>query len=526
MDLLSLGKEPVSADQPAGSDVRYEPEFEELQAEIDKLSNPSATDSTDWNKVTKLASEILATKAKDLLVASYLAVAQIHINQIEGFAVGLAVYRDLLEQFWDGLFPAKKRMRGRVAAIEWWLEKCEAAQEMIKLETLPAEKVEGYRKDLQQIDKLLQEYLEEAPLLRPIERFIDNIPIAAEEKPAPEAPPPSEEKPKATPPPSQEPETPKPTPSAAPGEMASASDAEKVLRETLQTIRRVADFFTNENLSDARGYRWRRIAGWAMIQALPPATDGQTQIPPPLQYETVQSDLNGLKDKGSWEALIRATEEKIQGALLWLDLNRFAAEALAGLGDPYQDAHDAVCQETAYLVLRIPGIESLSFADGTPFCDAQTRQWLKDISLGGGTVMAEPLAVTGAGEEDRMAEAIQKAQALAKKKKIGEAVSMLQQELRSSFSKQDQLLWRLGMSQILVNANKSQLALPIMESVFQDIDTYRLEEWDPNLALKGLKMVWQVLSARSDESTKAQVTDVLNRIAKLDPAEALTLAKG
>ena len=68
MDLLSLGKEPVNADQPAGSDVRYDPEFEELQAEIDKLSNPSATDGTDWNKVTKLASEILATKAKDILV--------------------------------------------------------------------------------------------------------------------------------------------------------------------------------------------------------------------------------------------------------------------------------------------------------------------------------------------------------------------------------------------------------------------------------------------------------------------------
>lgn len=140
--------------------------------------------------------------------------------------------------------------------------------------------------------------------------------------------------------------------------------------------------------------------------------------------------------------------------------------------------------------------------------------------------MAEPVAVSGAGEDSRMAETIQKAQALAKKKKIGEAVSMLQQELRSSFSKQDQLLWRLGMSQILVNAKKLQLALPLLESVLQDIDTYKLEEWDPNLALKGLKMVWQGLSARSDESVKAQVTDVLNRIAKLDPAEALILAKG
>ena len=46
MDLLSLGKEPISADQPTGSDVRYEPEFEELQAEIDKMSNPAASGSS------------------------------------------------------------------------------------------------------------------------------------------------------------------------------------------------------------------------------------------------------------------------------------------------------------------------------------------------------------------------------------------------------------------------------------------------------------------------------------------------
>ena len=48
MDIHSLGKEPIQQDQPAGLDVRYEPEFEQLQAEIDKLSMPSASGGTDW----------------------------------------------------------------------------------------------------------------------------------------------------------------------------------------------------------------------------------------------------------------------------------------------------------------------------------------------------------------------------------------------------------------------------------------------------------------------------------------------
>jgi type VI secretion system protein VasJ len=47
MDLLSLGKNPVNATQPAGADARNDPRFKELQAEIDKLSLPSAIDPTD-----------------------------------------------------------------------------------------------------------------------------------------------------------------------------------------------------------------------------------------------------------------------------------------------------------------------------------------------------------------------------------------------------------------------------------------------------------------------------------------------
>lgn len=77
MDLLVLGKEPIQPDQPAGQEARYTPEYEQLQAEIDKLSLPSASRGVDWRKVESLASVILAQKSKDLAVASYLTVALI-----------------------------------------------------------------------------------------------------------------------------------------------------------------------------------------------------------------------------------------------------------------------------------------------------------------------------------------------------------------------------------------------------------------------------------------------------------------
>lgn len=524
MDTLTLGKEPISPDQPAGSDVRYEPEFEQLQAEIDKLSSPSASETMDWRRVDKLASEILASKAKDLLVASYLAVAQIHTAGIDGFGVGLCVYRDLLEQFWEDLFPKKKRMRGRIAAIDWWLEKSDAALVSLNVSPLPAERIEGFRQDIQQIDTLLRQYLEEAPSLRPLERFLESVPIQVEKKEAAETPSGREGAATGAPaPPKAESSSQASAAPAAPEEIASAGDAQKVLDAALASMRRAGAYLLQDNLANAQGYRWRRIASWAIIDVLPAATDGQTIVPPP--DAGIRNVLEELREKGNWEALAESAEQRVPEFIFWLDLNRFVAEALSGLGDSYQEALDALCQETAVFVHRLAGVESLSFSDGTPFADADTQQWLRRIGLGGGAGMAESVAAGGPEDGSDMAEAMAKAQKLAKKKKLAEAVSLLQEGLRSSFSKKQQLLWRLRLAQLLLNAKKPHLALPHLESVLQDIDRHELEQWDPDLALKGLKMVWTGFCVRSDEAGKEQATGILNRIAKLAPAEALRLAK-
>ncbi|MBW2109155.1 MAG: type VI secretion system domain-containing protein, partial [Deltaproteobacteria bacterium] len=268
---------------------------------------------------------------------------------------------------------------------------------------------------------------------------------------------------------------------------------------------------------------WRRIASWAMIDAVPAATDGQTIVPPPDISD--RNILEELKEKRNWEALAESAEQRVTEFIFWLDLNRFVAEALIGLGDSYQDAYDTVCLETAIFVHRLAGVESLCFSDGTPFADEDTKQWLGGISLGGGAEMAQPVAVNGPEGRGDMADTIEKAQKLAKKKKLGEAVSLFQEGLRDSFSKKQQLMWRLALSQLLVSVKKPQLALPHLESILEDIDRHGLEEWDPELALKGLKIAWTGLNVRGDETGKEQATVILKRIAKLSPAEALRLAK-
>jgi type VI secretion system protein VasJ len=524
MDLWVIGKEPISPDQPTGNDVRYEPEFEKLQAEIDKLSSPTEA-VTDWKKVVGLGTQILEQKSKDLLVASYLAVALIHRQQVEGIGIGLRVLSDLLEQFWDNLHPPKKRMRGRVAAIRWWLEKSETALSGLKVGPLPSEQLAQLTEDLERIQHLLGEQFKEPFSLRSIQEFIKTIPDESEQEPEPETikePHVEQAKPAA-----EKKEVAQPLPAEPSEEIASAKDAQRVLNFGLQKIRQAAAFLREENLANPQIYRWARITAWSTVASLPPAKDGQTRIPPPDAQ--IINMLTDLRAKGDWQALIRAAEARLSQFIFWLDLNWFAAEALADLGDKFDDAYEVVCQETAALVHRLAGLQNLSFADGTPFADADTRQWLQGIALGESTGMAgiPPVLGTASSGEDSvlMAEEIQKAQALAKKKKLVEAVESLQQHLHNSSSERDRLLWRLALSQLLANSKKPGLALPHLGHILRDLDLYRLDKWDPELALSALKTVLVGLNSQSDQDSKKNATEVLSRIATLDPAEALRLEK-
>jgi type VI secretion system protein VasJ len=531
MEVHSLGKEPIRPDQPAGSDVRYEPEYEQLQAEIDKLSSPSASSGIDWEKVSDLAAGILDKKCKDLLVASYLAVSQIYIRRIEGLADGLNVIHDLIGHYWDDLHPPKKRMRGRLAAIEWWIERTETALKEISSQPMPPEKAQAINHALTQIDSLLAEHLPEPPLLRPIQRVIEDFPSVSQGQPAPESTPASEP-PQPKPSPAHKPETESESrktaaPPAEPYKPANESDAQKFINAGMQKVRQAAAFLLEHNSMNAMAYRCRRSAAWSLVSAPPPHSSGQTRIPPPAPQ--VRQALLDLRESGSWDALIMSAEQRLSQFIFWFDLNRFSAEALASLGNDYQDAYEAVCQETAFFIYRLPTLVELSFSDGCPFADEETRQWLNDIAIG-----ADPAAEAGAAipdsagadpKTDHVASTLAKARGLAKKKKLPQAVRLFQTELKNCDSQKEALMWRTALCRILIGSKRTDMALPHLELVLKDIETYRLANWDPKLALEGLKLVWTGYTRHTDKEAKRSAQAVLRQIAKLDPSEALSLSK-
>ncbi|MBS3905814.1 MAG: type VI secretion system protein TssA [Syntrophaceae bacterium] len=510
MNLESLGKEPISQDQPTGVDVRFEPLFEELQSEIAKLSSITGPGSVDWGKITKLSSEILAEKSKDLLVASYLAVALIYHRQIEGFATGLKIYQDLLETFWDRLYPVK--VKGRASAVEWWTERTEIALKQSKAGALAPEKMKSLEETLQKIVEFLSQHLEEPPSFRSLQDQLEDISPPPPEKPKEASPPQAEKAPRGEP--------------EASVVIATEQDAQKALNYGLQKIREAMAFLWQKNLSNPLPYRWSRIMAWSMVESLPPVTDGKTRIPPPPAQ--VKNIFTELKNKGDQEGIIRAAEGRLPQFIFWIDLNRLVSEGLANLGENYQKAKEAVIEATSFFLHRFPGLEHLSFSDGTPFADSETKQWLKEIALKGGgaeEVSSAPASIATPQDKHPIEKEVEEAQSLIKKGKLLEAIERLQQKFQHSSSQREKLLWRLAMTQLLVKNKQAKVALPHLDQILKDIDFYRLEEYDPELAIKSLKAVWIGFSSQSDQQSKERASEVFQRIARLDLTEAIRIGK-
>lgn len=512
MEISELGKNPISSDSPAGADVRYEPEYEELSAEMEKLSAPGASSSVNWGRIQELASTILAEKSKDLLCASYLSIALLRTQKIDGLATSFTFYNDLLKTFWEDLFPVKKRMRGRKNAVEWFFEQAEEFLKENEMGPQPGDKMKAILDGLESIDSFLGENMEEPPSARGLLTVLQMVPVAAEKPPAPA--------PGAAAPPG--------APAAAAGSatIASPQDVTKVLNSAFQQFRQVASYYMENELANPLAYSLRRLSAWMTIQNLPPEADGNTRIPPP--QEQIKKVLDGLQGGADWENLVKATEGKVGQTLFWLDLSRMSYEALGSLGDKFKNAQDAVASETAKFVQRMSGIENLAFSDGTPFADNDTKKWLKEIAQSDSASQNGGGGVSGGGGDSGEAiidEEYQKAIKLFRGKKLPEAVRTIQDHLNRSPSGKMRLLWRMSLVRLLLQSKKVNQTLPHLEQILNDIKTYRLDEWDPGLAVRGFKVVIGGLGSFKDEKSKAQMKEALDYIAKLSPVDALGFDK-
>ena len=109
LDIQSL-LQPVTADAPSGPNREYSPEFAELERTAQGKPERQlgelivAAEDPDWGAVIEQSVAFLRS-SKDLRVASQLARALLRAQGYAGFADGLALFRGLVEGFWDHCHP-------------------------------------------------------------------------------------------------------------------------------------------------------------------------------------------------------------------------------------------------------------------------------------------------------------------------------------------------------------------------------------------------------------------------------------
>jgi type VI secretion system protein VasJ len=522
MDLSELSRQPISSTAPAGSDARRTPEFEALQAEVDKLSCPSTAGTVDWGAVARLSSDILRSRSKDMLAAGYLCLSVVHTRGFPGCSTALSCYLELLENFWDDLYPPTARATSRVRALTWWLDRMKSA-----LATLPAplvaEDSAPIRELLGRLDLFLGAKLENPPSLVPLLEFFAS--------PAPEPAPgqPSADEPGAAiPPAGAVAEAAAPPPASAPQQASQQPRIEEgwgSLNQELPRLTALLYHLREQEPTNPLPYRLLRQITWSGVASLPQTEGGRTRIPaPPAHLRQVAGGAVNSQDAG---ALLLEAERWLPQFIFWFDLNRQAAQALELLGGAYQTAHDAVCQETAFLLYRLPGLADLCFSDGTPFAGPETRRWLQSVVIGKSgpaPVDAAPFTSCPAQEvDDTFGACKDEMQRLFAAGQLVAGLAAGRRALQSTASGRDNLLGRLWLCEELLANGQAALALPLLEQARNEIVRHRLEHYEPAVALKGLTLSWLALGKGAEPAFKEKAHGLLHRIGRLDLAEMARL---
>jgi type VI secretion system protein ImpA len=106
-DILS----PIPGPSAAGTDLRGTPTFlaigEALRQDDDMPQGEwqRVRKEADYDGAIRLAAEALATKSKDVEIATWLLEALVRRDGFAGMREGLTTIHGLMDRFWDGLHP-------------------------------------------------------------------------------------------------------------------------------------------------------------------------------------------------------------------------------------------------------------------------------------------------------------------------------------------------------------------------------------------------------------------------------------
>jgi type VI secretion system protein ImpA len=458
-DLLT----PIAGDNPAGTDLRYElydivreARREEIDAPTGGWDRPRKT--ADWALVVKETSAALATRSKDLQLAVWLVEGSYHRESFAGFTGAVRVTAQLLEKFWDHLYPELEDgdVEARVAPLAWLGSDKQPLTQSMRLAPITASGLTifkfrdsqdvGYESESDDYDKkqarkkkidsgkMSGEEFDQAFTATPKAWYkqiaadlvgaldaISALDRVGNEKFGRDAPGYSQlRKPieevqgivrellakklvaepdpvEAAPVVEEAAETLGTDGGAAVGGASQGGSltAEPTSREdATQRAIVAARWLRRAEPTGPTSYMMLRALRWGELRAQAPEPDPRLLAAPAPASRT---QLRTLMLDAKWAELLDAAETVMAtpAGRGWLDLQRYALRATDELGPEYAAVGSAIRSELRALLREVPSLVDLTMMDGLPTASPETRNWLR-VEFAG----AEPDDVTIAAEPD------------------------------------------------------------------------------------------------------------------------------
>ena len=580
--------QPISADTPAGSYLRYDPLYDrikEARREDDDLPQGEWETSrklADWSLVIRLADEALSRQTKDLQIAAWLTEAWLRREGIAGLRQGIVLLHELLQKYWDQVYPPIEDGDAelRAAPLDWVGLKLDMAVRMApinraghssidyqtakslptreqgeqdpELEAVRQQAVAQGRPTIEDFDaafqstpkawyKTLVEELDGTlSALGELggycdQQFGDVAPSFAPLRTVVEEVRRTVNQllaRKLETEPDLPGEAPAPTASpaaatAVPGAGGSAAAA-PAGGDPASWIAAAATRLRAERPLDPAAYLLLRGFRWGELRAGGERIDPRLLAAPATEIRT---RLKSLLLDARWAELLETGEGVMAQPYGrgWLDLQRYVLTACDALGRDYFPVGNAIRSELRALLRDLPSLPSATLMDDSPTANAETLLWLGDQQLlpDGTELPASPASQgrTPTGLTGARRDPFDIAQERVRAGDSHGAMQLLMNAAGQEKSPRARFLRRSQAASIMVGAGLEAVALPILKELLEQVDAHQLEAWEAGEVIADpLALLYQC--AERLGSDEVDRGSLYTRVCRLDPMAAIRLGGG
>ncbi len=464
-ELRTILRAPISNDNPIGERIIDDPLFDFIESQMMKVGS-LAHGEVRWDEVEVSIVSLMKNKTKDLKLLVHLIQCLQQSNTAERFVLSVQILSDFMESYWESCFPAPGN-RGALPRKKFFTQIVQRTEKALKkLSQSDVFVSESLQEDLEQAkhnfscvsDLLGISGDSSIALINSIERWLTSCrqskPISVSENKSGS----TEENVELT----QVPTT-------------SVSTDTSSLKSAKQSMLKLADFLSESGYGYGLSIRLRRQSVWLSISTPPDSNAaGETSLRA-MPKDRVREYLEQFQHRPNL-ALWRKVEQSLLNAPFWFEGQYLSAQIALKLGQP--SWAEAILDETSQFLQRLPELVDMSFKDGHPFIDEDTKQWISARSP------TSSHSMIGSWDEKR-----EEAFRLAKEGGLSVAMAMLNDGLLQSRQPREQFYWRLISADLLASQGLDAIASQHYQSLYQTVTQSTVQDWEPALIQKLEKIV-------------------------------------